>query len=175
MFDRIKKNQHIVKCCAESILYCGRQCIALRGDIEKLCLKFVPFVPLLSQPVRPMLSQAVRPARCCLKPFVRPVLSQAVRPARVVSSRSSGPCCLKPFVRPVLSQAVRPARVVSSRSSGPCCLKPFIPVHQIPLCTSNVIAVGKRKPLIDLCKTRWAERHSAYIPCGTAALARSYT
>ena len=128
MFDRIKKNQHIVKCCAESILYCGRQCIALRGDIEKLCLKFDLFVPLLSQPVRPM-----------------------------------------------LSQAVRPARVVSSRSSGPCCLKPFIPVRQIPLCTSNVIAVGKRKPLIDLCKTRWAERHSAYIPCGTAALARSYT
>ena len=36
MFDRIKKNQHIVKCCAESILYCGSQCIALRGDIEKL-------------------------------------------------------------------------------------------------------------------------------------------
>ena len=32
----IAENRHIVKCCAESILYCGRQCIALRGDIERL-------------------------------------------------------------------------------------------------------------------------------------------
>ena len=28
--------------------------------------------------------------------------------------------------------------------------------------SSNVVEVSKRKPLIDLCKTRWAERHSAY-------------
>ena len=32
----IQENRHIVKCCAECILYCGRQCIALRGDIEKI-------------------------------------------------------------------------------------------------------------------------------------------
>ena len=32
----IRENRHILKCCAECILYCGRQCIALRGDIEKL-------------------------------------------------------------------------------------------------------------------------------------------
>ena len=31
----IAENRHIVKCCAESILYCGRQYIALRGDIER--------------------------------------------------------------------------------------------------------------------------------------------
>lgn len=36
ILDRIQENRHIVKCCAESILYCGRQCIALRGDVEKL-------------------------------------------------------------------------------------------------------------------------------------------
>ena len=32
----IRENRHILKCCAECILYCERQCIALRGDIEKL-------------------------------------------------------------------------------------------------------------------------------------------
>ena len=32
----IKENRHILKCCVESILLCGRQCIALRGDVEKL-------------------------------------------------------------------------------------------------------------------------------------------
>jgi hypothetical protein len=36
LFERIQENQHIVKCCAECILYCGRQCIALRGDNEKI-------------------------------------------------------------------------------------------------------------------------------------------
>ena len=30
----IEENRHIVKCCAEGILFCGRQCIALRGDKE---------------------------------------------------------------------------------------------------------------------------------------------
>lgn len=35
LFQRIQENRHIVKCCAECILYCGRQCIALRGDNEK--------------------------------------------------------------------------------------------------------------------------------------------
>ena len=35
ILDRIQENRHIVKCCAESILFCGRQCIALRGDVEK--------------------------------------------------------------------------------------------------------------------------------------------
>lgn len=32
----IEENRHIVKCCAESILFCGWQCIALRGDKELL-------------------------------------------------------------------------------------------------------------------------------------------
>uniref|UniRef100_A0A1X7U614 Uncharacterized protein n=1 Tax=Amphimedon queenslandica TaxID=400682 RepID=A0A1X7U614_AMPQE len=32
----IEENCYIVKCCAESILFCGRQCIALRGDKELL-------------------------------------------------------------------------------------------------------------------------------------------
>ena len=31
----IQENRHVVKCCAR-ILYCGRQCIALRGDIERM-------------------------------------------------------------------------------------------------------------------------------------------
>ena len=30
----IKENRHILKSVAEAILYCGRQCIALRGDNE---------------------------------------------------------------------------------------------------------------------------------------------
>ena len=29
-------------------------------------------------------------------------------------------------------------------------------------CVPNVPHVGKRKPTLDLCKTRWAERHNAY-------------
>ena len=32
----INENRHIVKCCAESILFCGHQGIALRGDVEHL-------------------------------------------------------------------------------------------------------------------------------------------
>ena len=32
----IQENRHVVKCCAQCILYCGRQCIALRGDVEKI-------------------------------------------------------------------------------------------------------------------------------------------
>ena len=28
--------------------------------------------------------------------------------------------------------------------------------------SKNVAEMSRRKPLIDLCKTRWAERHSAY-------------
>ena len=36
LVNTIRENRHILKCCAQSILYCGRQCIALRGDVEKL-------------------------------------------------------------------------------------------------------------------------------------------
>ena len=32
----VKENGHIVKCAAEAVLYCGRQCIALRDHSEKL-------------------------------------------------------------------------------------------------------------------------------------------
>jgi len=32
----IIRNRHIVKCVSEAILFCGRQCIALRGDNEVL-------------------------------------------------------------------------------------------------------------------------------------------
>ena len=32
----INENRHILKSVAETVLYCGRQCIALRGDNEKL-------------------------------------------------------------------------------------------------------------------------------------------
>ena len=31
----IKENRHILKCVAEAVLYCGRQCIALRGSAEQ--------------------------------------------------------------------------------------------------------------------------------------------
>ena len=34
--QNIKENRLILKCCVESILLCGRQCIAFRGDVEKL-------------------------------------------------------------------------------------------------------------------------------------------
>ena len=33
--ENITENRHILKCVAEAILYCGRQCIALRGDKEQ--------------------------------------------------------------------------------------------------------------------------------------------
>lgn len=36
LLNVIQENRHIIKCCADCILYCGKQCIALRGDIEKL-------------------------------------------------------------------------------------------------------------------------------------------
>ena len=36
IFNRIQENRHILKCCTNCILYCGRQCIALRGDRENL-------------------------------------------------------------------------------------------------------------------------------------------
>ena len=36
LVNTIQENRHILKCCAQCILYCGRQCIALRGDTEKL-------------------------------------------------------------------------------------------------------------------------------------------
>ena len=32
----IMENRHILKCCVEGVLFCGRQCIALRGDKEAL-------------------------------------------------------------------------------------------------------------------------------------------
>ena len=32
----IEDNRHIIKCCAQSVIFCGRQCIALRGDTETL-------------------------------------------------------------------------------------------------------------------------------------------
>ena len=32
----ISRNRHIVKCVSEAILFCGRQCIALRGDNKVL-------------------------------------------------------------------------------------------------------------------------------------------
>ena len=34
--QNINENRHILKCCVESILLCRHQCIALRGDVEKL-------------------------------------------------------------------------------------------------------------------------------------------
>uniref|UniRef100_A0A1X7VI14 DUF4371 domain-containing protein n=1 Tax=Amphimedon queenslandica TaxID=400682 RepID=A0A1X7VI14_AMPQE len=37
-----EENRHIVKCSAESILLCGRQCIALRRDKELLHLSMNP-------------------------------------------------------------------------------------------------------------------------------------
>ena len=35
-WKNIIRNRHIVKCVLEAILFCGRQCIALRGDNEVL-------------------------------------------------------------------------------------------------------------------------------------------
>ena len=32
--ENIVRNRHIVKCLAECVLFCGRQCIPLRGDNE---------------------------------------------------------------------------------------------------------------------------------------------
>lgn len=34
--ENIAENRHVLKCVAEAVLYCARQCIALRGDHEKL-------------------------------------------------------------------------------------------------------------------------------------------
>lgn len=36
IFNRIKENRHILKCCANCTIYCGKQCIALHGDRENL-------------------------------------------------------------------------------------------------------------------------------------------
>lgn len=36
LLENIHDNRHILRCCAEAILLCGRQCIALRGDVEKV-------------------------------------------------------------------------------------------------------------------------------------------
>ena len=36
LFNAIQENRHIFKCYVQSILFCGRQCIALRGDNERL-------------------------------------------------------------------------------------------------------------------------------------------
>ena len=36
IFNGIKENRHILKCCANCIIYCGKQCIALHGDHENL-------------------------------------------------------------------------------------------------------------------------------------------
>ncbi|XP_072039158.1 uncharacterized protein [Amphiura filiformis] len=35
LIQKIEENRHIVKCAAECILFCGKQCIGLRGDKEK--------------------------------------------------------------------------------------------------------------------------------------------
>ena len=35
-FQHIQENRHIIKCCAECIVFCGRQCIALTGDVERV-------------------------------------------------------------------------------------------------------------------------------------------
>ena len=36
LINKIQENRHIIKCCAQCIMFCGRQCIALRGDVEKI-------------------------------------------------------------------------------------------------------------------------------------------
>ena len=51
--QNIQENRYILKFCVESILFCGRQCIALRGDAEKLDMpvnpgNFLAMVRLLS-------------------------------------------------------------------------------------------------------------------------------
>ena len=48
--EKIEKNRHIVPCTAEAILFCGRQCIGLRGDCEKFNSSGNPgnFLALLS-------------------------------------------------------------------------------------------------------------------------------
>ena len=33
--ENIQRNRGILKCIAEALLFCGKQCIALRGDIER--------------------------------------------------------------------------------------------------------------------------------------------
>ena len=32
--ENIAENRHVLKCVAEAVLYCARQCIALRGDYK---------------------------------------------------------------------------------------------------------------------------------------------
>ena len=51
--QNIQENRYILKFCVESILFCGHQCIALRGDAEKLDMpvnpgNFLAMVRLLS-------------------------------------------------------------------------------------------------------------------------------
>ena len=36
LFQCFQENQYIIKCCAECIFYCGQQCNALRGDVERV-------------------------------------------------------------------------------------------------------------------------------------------
>ena len=45
----IEENREIFKCCAETILYCGRQCIALRGHVENIESSYNPgnFIAML--------------------------------------------------------------------------------------------------------------------------------
>ena len=42
LLQNIHDNRQILKCCAEAILFCGRQCIALRGDVEKVDVQCNP-------------------------------------------------------------------------------------------------------------------------------------
>ena len=51
--QRIQESRHIIRCCTECIPYCARQCIAVRGDVERVNMpgnpgKFLAILKLLA-------------------------------------------------------------------------------------------------------------------------------
>ncbi|CAM4507443.1 unnamed protein product [Leuciscus chuanchicus] len=218
----IKENRHILKSVAESVLYCGRQCIALRGTSEKQNStgnpgNFLALMKLLANHDEKLKQHMERPKlrnATYLSPQTQSqmidVIGKRIIQAQIVDEVKNAqiytadkvtshnvelmPLCVR-FVdkdiniREELLEICSLPRITGSHIAT--AIKDVLSHLNIEIVVRNMIdkmkstiifftyspkreqllmevvhkdahSMGQRKPLIDICRTRWAERHDAY-------------
>ncbi|XP_051528113.1 52 kDa repressor of the inhibitor of the protein kinase-like [Myxocyprinus asiaticus] len=237
----IKENRHILKSVAESVLYCGRQCIALRGTSEKQHStgnpgNFLALMKLLANHDEKLKQHMERPKLrnatylstqtqnqmidVIGKRMIQAQIVDEVKNAQIYTVMADEvtshnvelmPLCVR-FVDKDLNimeellEICSLPRITGSKNvgvqalikkdapkavyNGHClnlviaCSCALLVVHNmidkmmstiifftyspkrehllVEVVNKDAHSTGQRKPLTDICRTRWAERHDAY-------------
>lgn len=132
----IKENRHILKCVPETVLYRGCECIALRGSAQK------------QHSASNMSSENVGVQALMKKDAPMAVYMHCNGHClNLVIARS----CALPVVCNMIDKMKSSVIFFTNSLKREHLLKEVV--------DKDVHSTGKRRPLVDLCCTRWAARH----------------